>query len=237
MMYRTKKRWRKISRYAQFVEKCNMEKERDEKRQLLKNTLEAILDQRSREYWDRTKPILEKMRDELNDLGKVPSYKDTKGVIEFCIAIFDISSRAQDALEDGKLLCAPGGEEQLKALSNFNNDLYYCGRHTSKDLRNDSICGSVPYWNTTLKGTPINADTIMFGPEIGSPRKPASYWLQISKKKKINILETTSYYKCGGNISKPISVWVTDGLVRIGILKFCRQAMENLPKELDILLA
>lgn len=235
MTYRKRKsncRWRYGSRYGHYVATLKAEKERNEARMKLTDVLGEILDKKSQEYWDSEVIVLEKMRQELRELGKVPSIYSTAPVIKYCIKLFDITSRAQDALQGGQIQIAYA--EKSDVADEFNNDLYFSGRHAADDLREDSLRGPVQYWNTTLPGTPINEDTIMFGPEIGRPRQPASYWLKLSKKKKVYIEENTSYAK--GHITKLVPVWVTDALVRTGIYNFCKVAVKNLSEELDLLL-
>lgn len=152
-------------------------------------------------------------------------------VINYCVNLFRITSKYQDLL-DGALVCAPAGKED--SFTAFNNDLYYSGRHEESDLRNDSVQGPIAYWNTTQKGDPINEETIKFGPEIGLPRQPVSYWLKLSKKKKVYVQEVTQYSK--GNLSKLKPLWATDALVRTGIHNFCKVAKKALSEELEDLL-
>lgn len=239
MTYRNKKSnccWRHGSRYGYYVAKLRAEEEKKkallESRTSLVNVFAALADKKSQEYWDSETIVLKNMKKELEELGKVPSIFSTVSVIKYCIKLFDITSRAQDALPNGRIQVAP--EEKSDAVDAFNNDLYYSGRHCIKDLRNDSFRGPLPYWNTTLEGTPINEETIMFGPEIGRVRKPASYWLKLSKKKKVYVEENTAYVK--GNITKLVPVWETDALVKTGIHNFCKTAVKALTAELDILL-
>lgn len=239
MTYRRKTNnnpWKRGSRYGYFVATLKAEEKREAElkaaRENLVNVLSVIVDKKSNEYWTSEKVVLENLRRELLELGKVPSILSTVDVIKYCVKLFDITSRAQDALTDGILHIAPAGKQQL--LDEFNNDLYYSARHTVHDLRNDSVRGPIPYWNTTLAGTPINEETIMFGPEIGLPRKPVSYWLKLSKKKKVYVEQVTSYSK--GNLSKFVAVWATEALVKTGIHNFCKVASENLLREVNELL-
>lgn len=239
MTYRKRKsksRWRYGSRYGYYVATIKAE---DEKKKALLNSLSnltnvfaAIADKKSQEYWDSEKVVLENMKKELDELGEVPSILSTVPVIKYCVKIFDIISRAQDALPNGRIQVAP--EEMADTVDAFNNDLYYSGRHCVNDLRNDSVRGPIPYWNTTFKGTPINEETIMFGPEIGRVRKPVSYWLKLSKKKKVYVEKNTAYVK--GSITKLVPVWETEALVRTGVHKFCKTAFTALTTELELLL-
>lgn len=228
--------WRRGSRFGCFVAKLNAEEQRKAELKVahenLVNVLSAIADKKFNEYWNSEKAVLENMRQELLELGKVPSISSTEAVIKYCVKLFDITSRAQDALKDGMLHVAPAEKQQV--ADEFNNDLYYSARHAESDLRNDSIRGPIPYWNTTLPGTPINNETIMFGPEIGISRKPVSYWLKLSKKKKVNVQEITSYAK--GNLTKFVPLWATEALVKTGVHNFCKVASENLLREVNDLL-
>ncbi len=228
--------WKRGSRYGYFVATLRAEEQRKAElkaaHENLVNVLAEIADKRFNEVWISEKAVLENMRCELTELGKVPGVSSTIDVIKYCVKLFDIASRAQDSLKDGMIHVAPAEKQQ--AADAFNNDLYFSARHTVKDLRNDSIRGPVPYWNTTLPGTPINEETIMFGPEIGLPRKPVSYWLKLSKKKKVYVEQVSSYTK--GNLSKLIAVWATEALVKTGVHNFCKIASENLLQELNALL-
>ena len=229
--------WKRGNRYGSYVAKFQAEEKRKAElaaaRGNLVNAIAAIADKKFNEYWTSEKVVLENLRRELQELGKVPSILSTVAVINYCVKLFEITSRAQDALKDGILHVAPAEKQQI--ADEFNNDLYYSARHSVDDLRNDSIRGPLPYWNTTSAGTPINEETIMFGPEIGFPRKPVSYWLKLSKKKKVYVQEITSYTK--GNLSKTVPLWATAALVRTGVHKFCTVASENLLREATELLA
>lgn len=228
--------WKRGNRYGYFVATLKAEEKRkaelEAAHQNLVNVLSAIADKKFNEFWNSEKAVLENMRRELLELGKVPNMLSTQAVIQYCVKLFDITSRAQDSLKDGMLHVAPAEKQQV--ADEFNNDLYYSARHTINDLRNDSVLGPVPYWNTTLPGTPINEETIMFGPEIGFPRKPVSYWLKLSKKKKVYIEQTTAYSK--GKLSKFVAVWATEALVRNGVHHFCKVASESLLREVNELL-
>lgn len=216
--------------YGMYFAKVQEEIKRAEVRRKFICVLNAIGDTKREHCLELVKPILKRMEQELITLGKVPPIHKTKAVINYCISMFEIISRAQDEL-DGIFVCAPVGEGKQKAFEEFINDLYYGGRHTPKDLRNDTTYGKVPYWNTTIKGEPINADTIKFGPEIGEKSKPASYWLQLSTKKK-----STLIYKNAGKL-QTVSIWKTDLIVRSGVHNVCNKLVEFLLDELNILLS
>lgn len=204
------------SRYATFVQKCKEEKELEEKAQIY---LESIL------------PILQDTQAKLVELGNPPSYKHTKENILYCVQLFSIASECQDKL-DSELKTVPYAMKDV--VKAFNNDLFYSGRHSIDEYRNDRVYGKVPYWNTTDKGEAITIDNIYFGPELGLTRKPASYWLKLSKKKRVYLEEQTTYAK--GMISKTTTAWITDALVKVGIHHFIRAAYEALTTELDALL-
>lgn len=229
-------RWKNGNRYGQFVAAVRAEGKKKaellEARTHLVNVLAQVADKKSDEYWTAEKAVLEKLRSELLDLGKVPSFTSSAEVIKYCVNFFDIVSRAQDALPDGVLHVAPANKQN--AADAFNNDIYYSGRHTIYDLRKDSVHGEVPFWNTTLRGTPITEETIMFGPDIGLSAKPASYWLKLPKSKKVYVIKTTTYAK--GHLSKKVAVWATDALVQTGVHKFCKTATTCLLSELNELL-
>ena len=216
--------------YGTYFTKVQEEIKRDEARQKLICVLDAIGDKKCEHYWKNAKPILQRMEQELITPGKVPPFHKTKEVINYCISMFDIISRAQDEL-DGTLVCAPAGEGKQEAFEKFTNDLYYGGRHTPKDLRPDATFGEVPYWNTTIKGQPITADTIKFGAEIGEKSKPASYWLKLSKKKKSYVT-----YRNAGKLQQ-MGMWSTDLIVRVSVHKLCKKLVECLLDELNILLS
>ncbi len=204
------------SRYAAFVQKCKEEKELKEKTQI---------------YWDSVLPILQDTQAKLVDLGNPPSYKQTKENILYCVQLFSIASECQDKLDPELKMLPIAMKDTAKA---FNNDLFYSGRHSVDELRNDSFYGKVPYWNTTDKGEAITIDNICFGPELGLPRKPASYWLKLSKKKRVYLEEQKTYAK--GILSKTTTAWATDALVKVGINHFIRTAYQALTTELETLL-
>lgn len=182
-MYRKKKikKWNQKSRFGKFVEKLQEEQQLASKRSDLTNVLLQISEKRSGEYWNSVVPILTSMQNELVELGKVPNIQNTIAVINYCVKFFDITSRHQDLL-GGTLQCAPLEKED--AMKAFHNDLYYSGRHEKADMRQDSHKGFLPYWNTTQKGESITTENIRFGPELGLPCQPASFWVKLSKKKK-----------------------------------------------------
>lgn len=216
-----KSKWRKrqprqIHRYGAYIKRLEEEKR---------------LDVEATKYWSATVPILENMQKELSALGKPPGYNQIKQSILYCISIFDIISRYQDQL-DGGLKIAPGAKS--KAADSFNNDLYYAGRHTTTEKRKDSVYGDLPYWNTTVVGEPITVDSICFGPELGLPRKPASYWLALSKKKKVAVSEIQEFAK--GSLSKTVELWATEALVKVGINKFIHEAYNSFNSSLEELL-
>lgn len=228
--------WKRGNRYGHFV--ATLRAEEKQKVELkaahenLVNVLSAIAEKKFNECWKTEKVVLENMRQELLELGKVPSVFSTVDVIKYCVKLFDITSRAQDSLTDRIIHAAPADKQQV--ADEFNNDLYYSARHSVHDLRNDSVRGPVPYWNTTAPGTPINEETIMFGPEIGLPRKPVSYWLKLSKKKKVYVEEITSYSR--GNLRKLVPVWATEALVKTGVHNFCKVSSTSLLREVNELL-
>lgn len=226
------KKWKRKSRYADFFKRLCEEQALKKSRSDLVTVLAQISDQKCEEYWNFAVPILTDMKNELDSLGRVPSIMSAVPVIKYCVRLFEITSKYQDLL-DGSLSCAPAGKEE--SFNAFNNDLYYSGRHSTNDLRKDSIRGPIPYWNTTRKGEPINEETIQFGPELGLPRQPVSYWLKLSKKKKVYVQEVTQYSK--GNLAKVKPIWATDALVRTGIHNFCKVAISALTQELENLLA
>lgn len=234
-MYQTKKcfkslAWSRPQRYGKFVEKLNAEVKRDESRKNLINVLNQIRQKKSDEYWYNTLPILKAFQKELTELGKVPHYKQPTEVIKFCVKLFEITSRYQDQI--GLLLCAP--DEKIEAFNSFNNNMYFCGRHAVDDLRNDSQYGPLPYWNTTKPGEPITMDNICFGPELGFSRRPASYWLKLPKSKKVHITEQTTFQI--GTLYKDVIVWGTEGIVKVGVYKFCKTAVNCLTTDLNNLL-
>ena len=220
---RKKMKWRKRqksqnrNRYATFVKKLEEEKQ---------------LDIMATAYWEEVVPLLKTMQSEIIALGKPPGYNQTKDNMIYCVNIFDIVSRYQDQL-DGSLKVAPG--EKAEAADAFNNDLFYAGRHTAQEIRPDEYLGNVPYWNTTNKGEPITTDNICFGPELGLPRKPASYWLSLSKKKKVEVNAVQEFEK--GSISRTKELWAAEALVKIGINHFNKTAYKAFTTELDALLA
>ena len=233
MAYRNKKTKRKQPRYHLYFEKLKIESQRNELRLDFLDVLRKISDQRCDEYWECTKKLLQDMYDELTLLGEPPSIKEPVNVIHYCIKIFDIASRYQDSL-NGAIVTVP--EEKAEEMRIFNNDLYFCGRHEKNDLRTDSHNMKVPYWNTTQKGQEITLDNIMFGPDIGFAQRPASYWIKLSKKKKIETVRVVS--SIYGKISAPgKSIWQTQALVNSGIQKFCKTAHQSLLEDIEGLLA
>lgn len=200
-------------RYAAFVRKMNEENEKCEK------------------YWNSILPILHSLQDELLSLGKPPYYKQTVDNIKYCVNLFRIASTAQDALEGSIKICPADKHNAVKA---FNNDLFYCGRHTAEESREDTYHGKVPYWNTSKVGEMVTMETICFGPEIGLPRKPAIWWCKLSKSKKVYIEEQTQYQK--GILRKELTTWATDALVKTGINHFISDAYKALTTELEALL-
>lgn len=213
--------WRKncktIHRYARFVQKCKEEIEFDEKAEI---------------YWASITPTLQKMVNQLEELGTPPSLKATKECILYCIKLYSIVSTAQDAL-DGELQIVPA--KKRDAGNAFNTILNYAGRHKPDDMRKDDNHGLVPYWNTTQKGEEITCDNIFFGPDIGLPKKSATYWLKLSKSKKVYITEYTKYEK-GGILTKEKTTWATDAIVKTGVYRFNRIISENLQAQLEELL-
>lgn len=199
--------------YAAFVKSC---KEANEK---------------CEQYWNSIIPILKNMQNQLLELGKPPKYTQVKENIEYCVKLFAIVSEAQDALE-GYIKIYP--YNKLDAVKAFNNDLFYGGRHSIDERRNDTYQGKVPYWNTTNVGEKITMDNIQFGPDIGLPQHPASYWIKLSKKKRVYMEEQTTYTK--GKISKTVIVWATEAIVKINVNGFIRVAYEAFTKELDEML-
>lgn len=210
------RRTRPINRYGAFIQQLEKEKERDEK---------------ATAYWAEITPILQNFREDLRTLGKPPSVHATKENILYCVAIFDIISKCQDSLEGG-IRIAPKKLEQL--VTEFNNDLFYAGRHTPFDRKKDSIYGDLPYWNTTEVGEQITVENIQFGPELGFPRKPASYWLSLSKKKKTTVTAVQEFKK--GCIKKSQPMWVTEALVKTEIHKFIQAAYKIFTAELEEIL-
>lgn len=208
---------RPIYRYATFVQNCKLEKELDEKAQA---------------YWASITPILQEMQTRLLELGKPPYYQKTKENILYCINIFSIASKAQDEL-GGALKIAPGAKKEI--VDAFNNDLIFGGRHNEDERRDDEYHGKVPYWNTTQKGEEITIDNIFFGPEIGLPRKPASYWLKLSKKKKVYMTILTKYENVGV-LQKETEAWATEAIVKTGLHHFVRKAYDSFTFELEELL-
>lgn len=179
-------------------------------------------DERKTKYWESIQPILQTMQQELKALGKPPAYNQAVKTIEYCVKIFDIVSRCQDKLEGEIKLCPkPLGE----IVTQFNNDLYFVGRHSKDDKRPDEIRGEVPYWNTTKVGEPINMETIYFGPDWGLPRKPASYWVKYPKKNKMSIYEEQHFSTHTTRRVK--EVWTTEAIVRSGIHKICKMSYKN----------
>lgn len=227
--FRKRKRTRKLQRYGKYVATLNYQNELKEARGELVDVFNAIIDKKISDYWKESLKLLYAMEQELKDMGEVP-YQPVD-IMKYCVKIFDIASRYQDAL-NGELKICP--EEKKELLITFNNNLYFSGRHEVDDLRPDSEYGPLPYWNTTEPGEPITMENICFGPELGLPRRPASYWVSLSKKKKVGLTQITTYSK--GYVNKRVSVWVTDALVRIGIKKFCKTAHENLLQNLADLL-
>lgn len=233
MAYRKRQKGWKQPRYYLYWEKVVTEKKRDDARLELTYILAEITKQKCEAYWENAQTILKNMQDELLSLGPPPSVKQAVEVIHYCIKIFDIASRYQDKLNGG-ISFVP--EEKTEDSKTFNNDLYFCGRHESFDLRTDSQHGSVPYWNTTKKGQEINLDTIMFGPDIGFPQKSADYWIKLSKKKKVATTQVIEYSY--GKVAKPgKSLWITQALVEAGIHKFCKTAYRALTEDIELLLA
>lgn len=221
---------RKLYRYGKYVTTINYQNELRNAREELVNVLYGIIDKKFEASWKESLTLLARMKKELDSLGTIP-YEATK-VMQYCVNIFDIASRYQDMFEDGELHICP--EEKKEALVQFNHDLYFAGRHAVYDLRPDSVCGKIPYWNTTETGEPITMDNICFGPELGYPRKPASYWVKLSKKKKITLAQPMNFQK--GTINKRVSLWATDALVKSGIRKFCQTASKALTQDLEALL-
>lgn len=223
--------------YAAYFAKLQEEIKRDAARADFLEVLKAITDKKSEMLWQEEKPVLENLQKELIALGKIPSPNQTENVIKYCISMFDIISRAQDELI-GKIICVPKDDDSVEkeeVLKQFNNDLYYLGRHASDDLREDSVYGKVPYWNTTKKGEPINIDTIKFGMELGEMPRPARYWLKLSKSQKVKYCKPMEFEK--GRLIKPILMWKTAALVRIGIYTVCQKGVKLLLEELEILLS
>ena len=189
-------------------------------------------DDRNTAYWTEIRPILQNMYDELTALGKPPAYNQAVKVIEYCVKIFDIVSRCQDQLEGREIRVCPGKLSEV--VTSFNNDIYFIGRHAEDDKRHDQTYGDVPYWNTTKIGEPINLETIYFGPDWGKSRMPASYWIKLSKKKKMTIYEEQHF--ATHSIKRPKDVWVTEAMVRSGILQICKLAYKNFTSYLEEIL-
>lgn len=220
MVYRRSKRkshW-KEERYSRYWWKLT-EKEREEQERL----------------WQESRVILQTMYDELVLLGEPPSIDEPVHVIEYAVKIFDISSRAQDNLLHGGVECIPS--DKKAAAEQFNKDIYFCGRHTPEDKRNDSRLGPVPYWNTTSKGEPITVNNIRFGLDIGLRESySARKLMKLSKKKRVTV--ATIVPNSHGVVARPVaSKWITEAIVEAGVHKFCVTAFESLNADLKALLA
>lgn len=226
MYQRKKSKWRKrkrpqqpMHRYAAFIKKLKEEQQLD----ILATT-----------YWETATPVLKNMQVEITNLGKPPGNNQVKETISYCISLLDIISRYQDIL-DGSLKIAPG--EKSDAADSFNKNMSYAGRHTEQETYPDDYYGDLLYWNTTSKGETVTADNIYFGPELGLPRKPASYWLSLSKKKKVTVNAVLEFKNVKGQLARPRDMWATEGLVKVVINDFIRNTYYSFLTDIDALLA
>lgn len=165
------------------------------------------------EYWNQTTAILTSMKKELEHLGEAPNKNKSVDVIKYCLSFLDVTSRYQDLL-DGGIKISPF--EKRKVASVFNDNLAYFGRHTEKDCMKSAANTDIPFWNITSKNEAITENNIFFGPDIGMSRKPASYWIHLSKSKHIEITITKNYKK--GCLKKVEKMWPTDALVKYSLI-------------------
>lgn len=231
MVYRKKKtRWKK-ARYPKYFENVS---ELLSARKEAVFTLGKILGIKSQEYWISIIPILQSMKQELDELGEIPEKSKSIPVIKYCLRFLDIASRYQDEL-DGGIKFAP--KSKLDIVAKFNQDLTFAGRHT-KDEHMQSISGNaIPFWNTTSKGEPITEDNIFFGPDIGLLPRSARYWINLKKSKTVNITITKNYEK-GSLRKKPVPMWATGALVKYSsIFSYCKIGHKCLTQHLDNILA
>lgn len=236
MGYRKKKKtWKKAARYGNYFKKCTELAEVKQKRKELTINLNNLLGIKIQEYWDMAViPELKNMRNEIEGLGEVPEKSKAVAVIRYCISFLDIVSRYQDTL-DGGIKFSPLGKEA--AVQKFNDDLTFAGRHKKDDRMNSASGIEIPFWNNTLKGENITEDNIFFGPDIGLPERPASYWLHLKKSKTVAITLTKNFEK-GHITKKPILMWATAALVKYGTLyTFCKIGYKRFSETLEQILA
>jgi len=189
----------------------------------LATVIKKYQEKKALEYWGNiTDNILPQMKSELEELGDVPFVNKPVDVINYAIKFMDIVSRYQDSLDKKMLFLCPDSSKE-SSIDLFNGSLYIVGRHSPYEKRKDIEYTAVPYWNQSKFGESVTKNNVFFGPDIGLPKKAASYWLELPNIKR-NKLHLEVCRNTNGNYKKIKPLWPAEALVKYGfggIQRFC----------------
>lgn len=157
------------------------------------------------------------LRKALLKLGDFPC-GNPKKIILYNIHFFDIISQFQD---EGYLIYQPHEKEYVTKL--FNLAIRRSGR------QNEGM-----KWNMTKKGEKVTTQNVLYGGIFGLPIKPAIYWLNLPKSKKItlDLHSSLALNVKSSHVVGTMKIWETELLVNSGIEKF---TINNLKVILDCL--
>lgn len=124
---------------------------------------------RMQNYPKERKRII-KLQKDLKKLGDFPT-GNPKKVILYTVGFLNLCSQFQD---EGYLLYQP--QEKAEPQNTFNLVIKNSGRQDSPSK-----------WNYTKKGEIVTTQNVLFGGVLGLPIKPASYWINRPKNKKVTI--------------------------------------------------
>ncbi len=178
---------------------------------------------RTQNYPKERKRII-KLQKELKKLGDFPS-GDPKKIITYTVGFLDLVSRFQD---EGYLQYQP--IEKAEAQKTFNSVIKNSGRQDSPNK-----------WNYTKKGEAITIHNILFGGILGLPIKPASYWLNLPKSKKVTIDYRSKLAINAKDKNSPIvdtkTMWETQALVENSLENFSHNNSDILKRCIKSLLS
>lgn len=163
-----------------------------------------------------------KLEKELKKLGDFPS-GNIKKIILYNVNFLNIVSQFQD---NGYLKYQPKEMDEIQKL--FNVTVEINGRQDSPNK-----C------NYTKKGEKVTIHNVVYGGVFGLPLKPASYWLSLSKSKKI-VLDYHS--RVATSLSKsPViaqkTLWQTQAILEAGVERFTENNSKVLIRCVQKLLA